>query len=257
MKDINVLKDRLVKRQEKIQKLTANIEKLQKKLEKIAVTEYESERSKQWDVWSAERDIKDKTKKIDQLMKEIEKIKKEIDEVDAFKNKNRDVPAIRQYLEFWKQKEIEFYENLFDYYLKNKAEANQNKYKAYEFPRNSEEREKLMNKAKHFWNKVAPVQSFIDGGYNGIPETLNREKVLKSVEWDANLKYDHLIKQVEETTGEIVDATMLGIGEKGEINGLIIGKEGTANVWTIGAGGYNIQRFHFRTLVQRYKKAGE
>lgn len=254
MKNIEVLKDRLAKRQDKIQRLTVNIEKLQKKLEKIAVTEYENERSKQWDVWDAERGIEDKTKKIDELTKEVEKIKKEIAEVETFENRNRDVPAIRQYLEVWKQKEVEYYENLFNYYLAHKKEAEENKYKSYEFSTYSKEHKYYMDKARNFWNKVAPVQPFIEGGYNGIPETLNHERVKKSVEWDAKVKYDHLIKQVEETTGEITDATMLSIGDKGEINGLIIGKEGTANVWTIGAGGYNIQRFHFRTLVQRYTK---
>lgn len=254
MKNIEVLKDRLAKRQNKIQRLTVNIEKLQKKLEKIAVTEYENERSKQWDVWDAERGIEDKTKKIDELTKEVEKIEKEIAEVEHFENRNRDVPAIRQYLEVWKQKEVEYYENLFNYYLTHKKEAEENKYKSYEFSTYSKEHKYYMDKARNFWNKVAPVQPFIEGGYNGIPETLNNERVKKSVEWDAKLKYDHLIKQVEETTGEITDATGLYIGDKGEINGLIIGKEGTANVWTIGAGGYNIQRFHFRTLVQRYTK---
>ena len=77
--------------------------------------------------------------------------------------------------------------------------------------------------------------------------------MIKRVTWDANAKYDHLIEQVEEITGEITDARQLEIGDKGEINGYIIGKSGKASVQTIGAGGYNIQRFHFRTLVHEYK----
>lgn len=252
MKNIEVLKDRLAKRQDKIQRLTANIEKLQKKIEKIAATQPD-ERERNWEIRCVLEEIEDKEHKIDTLMKEVEKIKKEIAEVKAFENKNREVPAIRQYLEFWKQKEIEFYEKLFNYYLQKKDEAAENEHKAYEFDTYSKEHRDYMNKVRHFWNKVAPVQSFIEGGYNGIPETLNHERVKKSVEWDANAKYDHLIEQVEEITGEITDAGQLEIGDKGEINGYIIGKDGNASVQTIGAGGYNIQRFHFRTLVHEYK----
>ena len=36
----------------------------------------------------------------------------------------------------------------------------------------------------------------------------------------------------------------------GEIAGIIEGEKGRASIQTIGAGGYNIQRYHFRTLVK-------
>ena len=39
----------------------------------------------------------------------------------------------------------------------------------------------------------------------------------------------------------------------GDINGIIVGTEGKAKIQTIGAGGYNIQCFHFRTLIHEIK----
>lgn len=49
--------------------------------------------------------------------------------------------------------------------------------------------------------------------------------------------------------GEITDASGLSVGSKQDLNGFIVGTRGTAKVQTIGAGGYNIQCFHFRTLI--------
>lgn len=231
MKNIAVLKDRIAKRQDKVQRLTANIEKLQKKIEKIAATQPD-ERERNWEIRCVQEEIEDKEYKIDTLMKEIAKYSAEVAETEAIEQKNRNVPALVEYLNEWKKKEIEFYRNLFDFYLANKDKAFEPHHK------------------KKFWNTVSPVVGLI---IDGTPETLNEEKMIKRVTWDANAKYDHLIEQVEEITGEITDARQLEIGDKGEINGYIIGKSGKASVQTIGAGGYNIQRFHFRTLVHEYK----
>lgn len=42
--------------------------------------------------------------------------------------------------------------------------------------------------------------------------------------------------------------------QNGEIAGVIYGENGSATIQTIGAGGYNIQRFHFRTLVHELEQ---
>lgn len=62
-----------------------------------------------------------------------------------------------------------------------------------------------------------------------------------------------LLTKVSGITGEITDASNLKIGLKGDLNGIIKGKDGECNITTIGAGGYNIQCYHYRVLVKEIK----
>lgn len=69
---------------------------------------------------------------------------------------------------------------------------------------------------------------------------------------EMNSKLIDLMSRVSKITGEIVDARLTI--EKGDLNGTVIGKDGTARVNTIGAGGYNIQIRHYRVLVKKVKE---
>ena len=72
------------------------------------------------------------------------------------------------------------------------------------------------------------------------------------MEAEYNRKYDFIIDRTNAIVGQITDATNLTI-TNGELNGVIVGTRGVAKVTTIGAGGCNIQKFHFRTLVSAVK----
>lgn len=74
----------------------------------------------------------------------------------------------------------------------------------------------------------------------------------KQLTKDITNKYFKLIDEVTAIVGEITDATNLSI-RVGELNGIIIGTKGKAKIETIGAGGYNIQCFHYRTLIKEVK----
>lgn len=74
----------------------------------------------------------------------------------------------------------------------------------------------------------------------------------KDLKEEADRKYDDMIDRIVHVTGEITDASNLSVAAKGELNGFIVGKKGAALIETIGAGGYNIQCFHFRTLVKPF-----
>lgn len=84
----------------------------------------------------------------------------------------------------------------------------------------------------------------------------------KKIEEEKNAKLIDLMTKVSKITGIITDATGLHI-ENGDINGIIIGKDGKAKVQTIDAGGYNEhvildsgrhgQRAHFRVLIHEVK----
>ena len=77
------------------------------------------------------------------------------------------------------------------------------------------------------------------------------EEFRKIEEHEADLWLLNLYNRVKAITGEVTDCSSLYWGGK-SLNGWVAGKNGNATVETIGAGGYNIQRFHLRVLVHKY-----
>lgn len=87
--------------------------------------------------------------------------------------------------------------------------------------------------------------------YNLIHMTT--EEIVKRNEKDAEALILNLYNRVKEITGEVTDWNGICVtqGAYGSVlNGLVIGKEGRAEVESILAGGYNIQRLHVRVLVK-------
>lgn len=76
------------------------------------------------------------------------------------------------------------------------------------------------------------------------------EEFRKIEEREADIWLINLYNRVKDITGEVTDCSYLYWGGKC-LNGYVIGKNGSARVETIGAGGYNIQRFHLRVLVHK------
>lgn len=66
---------------------------------------------------------------------------------------------------------------------------------------------------------------------------------------DAESAILNLLNRVKAITGEVTDWGRLELSG-GVLNGYVQGKEGRCVVETIGAGGYNIQRYHLRVLVK-------
>lgn len=64
----------------------------------------------------------------------------------------------------------------------------------------------------------------------------------------------NLLNRVKDITGEVTDwygiHCTYGAHGMPTLNGIVYGKEGNAEVESITAGGYNIQRFHIRVLVK-------
>ena len=78
------------------------------------------------------------------------------------------------------------------------------------------------------------------------------EEFLRLEEKNATECLIDLYNRVKAITGKITDASNIRWGGKC-LDGYIIGEQGTAEVETISAGGYNIQRYHLRTLVKERK----
>lgn len=100
----------------------------------------------------------------------------------------------------------------------------------------------------NYYFKVSTLAKEIVGHHNNIDtaklnDTLDKEK---------DRKYKDLISRVTKVIGKITDASELKIGNQdGEINGVISGELGKCSVETISAGGYNIQCFHYRVLINK------
>ena len=81
------------------------------------------------------------------------------------------------------------------------------------------------------------------------------EEINKANTKDARLFVLDLLNRVKAITGEVTDWSNIYL-ENGNtfpvLNGIVIGKEGRAEVESILAGGYNIQRLHIRTLVKAF-----
>ena len=71
---------------------------------------------------------------------------------------------------------------------------------------------------------------------------------------DATSLILNLVNRVKDVTGEITDWDHLSVANGtwggAVLNGYVSGKEGRCCVESIGAGGYNIQRYHIRVLVK-------
>lgn len=72
---------------------------------------------------------------------------------------------------------------------------------------------------------------------------------------DAKGRLAKLRKQIEKVVGTVKEFK-LHRNENFSMDGYVIGDNGTASIQTFGAGGYNIQRFHYRTKVKAVKFEG-
>lgn len=80
---------------------------------------------------------------------------------------------------------------------------------------------------------------------------INEELLKKTLEKEAQAKYEDLCNKISAVVGEIEYVSNLKVARDGQLNVIVKGTKGSAKVETIEAGGYNIQCFHYRTLVHK------
>ena len=233
------------------------IAKLEKKLERIHKAQ-----ATNWEVnpyYYGEYDLRCTTKDLESAKAGLTKYQEQL-AAEIEKANSRNIPAIVEFLDMWKARVTEYYHDQFDKYLVASAsfKAFQHKYVEWsnreswktkrenpeEYKRITDEYNKRRDAYRAKWNFIF---EYVDG------DTFNDAKLAKDLQRDADAKYDFIIERTNAIVGEITDATNLYIGHKGDLNGYIIGTRGTAKVETIGAGGYNIQCYHFRTLINAMK----
>ena len=254
------------------------ITKLEGKLARIKKAE-----ATNWEVnpyYYHESDLKWTTKDLEVARTALAKYEAEL-ATAVEKANSRNVKAILDFLEGWKVRVTEYYNNgLVEYYETRKAvrellhKMDACRYGTPEYYKAEAEykaadkvfdgrcygyfhEETYTNKFGRLCSKTVKDR---DGeieycreyfGFKNLDEAL--AKLAADLKKEADAKYDDIIERANFICGTITDASGLYIGQKGEIDGYVIGERGKAHIQTIGAGGYNIQCFHFRTLIHEIK----
>ena len=249
MASIEFLTKRVEGKKAELQKLTAKMERIEKaQATNWAVNPY----------CYNERDLISTAKQIAQAEKALADYTAKL-EAEQGKANSRNVTVIIEFLENWKQNMRDFYADEFAKYPTAKAEYKKERKEIED--RHAEARrhpntqawkeyrkeEKAHDKA--FADRWGFLFEYVQHNYRTESYSFDSAKFEKDIKREAERKYDDIIDRTKAIVGEITDASGIEVGYKGNLDGFIIGTEGKAKFQTIGAGGYNIQCFHFRTLI--------
>ena len=221
------------------------IKNLEKKLDRIKEAQ-----ATNWEVnpqYYDEMDLKSTESDLEEAKRKLEILRADL--VTAQKKAaSRNVKEIIEFLETWKARTREFYKNSIPEFLKARAEYREQEKKLDWTV--LKERQRILKERKQlkeaFIERWGYMMDYIPHG-----DVFDWEKFEKDIKNDADRKYDNIIERTNKIVGEITDASNLEVGYKGDLDGYVIGDRGIARVYTVGAGGYNVQCFHFRVLVQR------
>lgn len=242
-----------------------------------------------WEACDVERKLDD-IKGAKKNLKEAERIaynwqEKLNDELEKERKINEDAPqVIKDFLEQWKQLAYEWHIKRYNDYQEFKKELEEEersakieclkttpkyaKYldedgeveKSYRvdmlnfFPRKP--MDEFLKERNLDWKSIKERKAVFAGQtvmyMDSIYDDVKRlEWLEKTIEAEKKAKLFDLINRITDITGIIKDATGLRISNSGNLNGIIKGERANVKVETISAGGWNIQCFHYRTLVNK------
>lgn len=245
-----------------------------------------------WDICDYDsklEDIKNNEKKIEEVNKTLSSLKEQLENqlVKESETESLIPEVLNIFLENWKQKCFEFYIDLANEYIEvtnkeyeiTKEELEKLETTEYNWKSGSSKKvrkysdEKIQeilsidcteyNKRRvkaeiqdrnirqfrnnHFASDIMVIDSIIDF------VEINNTTLNKILDEEVKDKKEMFITRIKQVIGEIKDLTGLRIGNNGELNGIAIGVKCNAKVETITAGGWNIQCYHFRVLVNTIK----
>lgn len=178
------------------------------------------------------------------------------------------IPAIEEFIGFWKQKTTEYYkEALAD--VGNQRKRMSELYPTKMIPRKSHPfkvrykdptPETLVEFSSNAQYNIAMVEKYGRGLAEwlhdncSLREDEQEKKIIKRIDNQAKTKREMLYTRAAAAVGKITDASHLHIGLLGEIEGDLIGEKGMVRLQTVWAGGHNIQQLHFRVLISPLSK---
>lgn len=248
------LQERKAKAEENVLKCKKTIERHEKQLvKKIELGDDYDIRSKKSDIEGATVKLRDAEKILNNWN---EKIGKE-EEKERFLEDNAP-QAIRDFLEQWKEKAILWHNEKFIRYQDFKTKLMEEKLSYEEQSEGMDylERRKFLEENGVDSRSIGGRKQSFAGTNVMYMDTLYDEEERSiwlegRLEKEKKVKMLDLVERIYGYIGIIEDASMLNVSPKGNLDGLVTGVNGTVEVKTIGAGGYNIQCFHFRTLINR------
>lgn len=212
------------------------------------------------DIRFLEDDLERLHKEVKELQERLQKYETDL-QVIIEKENSRDIKVILDFLENWKEEVKKFYNRQTEDWISTLKDYWKEESKFCEWFNQHFEERRNKDLLKEMKRPVEEAKE-IHAGFNYLDRymerqngeyILNMELLQKDLDQEANRKYDFIIERTNAIVGQITDASALTIGNKGDLNGFIKGTKGTAKVQTIGAGGWNIQCFHFRTLINEVK----
>tara|TARA_Y100000361_G_scaffold65750_1_gene57711 strand:+ start:4102 stop:4614 length:513 start_codon:yes stop_codon:yes gene_type:complete len=166
--------------------------------------------------------------------------------------------AIDKFLEDWKNKAREYYVSKVDEYtqLWNEYSKALVKYEQAGGMEGTEtdQLETAHNNLKDYQNNPPYSKSIFK-----IVERVYLDRKYKSCSLDSFLdkdvaaKKENFISRIQKKSGSIKNADLY-IGVDGSINGTVTGEDNTVSVYSIIAGGWNVQVAHYRVLINTVKE---
>ena len=274
-------KDRLIKKTEQLEKTGASMDM---DAFQIRDTFGQDALSLHWDIRCLRNDLKSSSQKLKELYDTLRKYETEIQkEISQMEYYDQNCPqVIRDYLDRWEKMAYEWHVKRYEDYLVMKADLKEEEKQLYEKTLkelSEEDYEKylkwndryfvsrdvkkeidkvLKENRLDYYTLKERLKDFAGGVVLKMEEYRNEEDRLdylrKLLAKDKKMKMREFIRMVEQVTGKLTDCSFLKIDVYGQLNGIAIGEKGRASVTTFGAGGWNVQCFHFRTKVTKLKE---
>jgi len=274
MDRVNSLNEKIAKSESIIAKKSLLAEK--KRVELSKLTNEDERYWKQCEIRDAEDSCYDHQKKIAEYKESLTKCQNLLDAENSTK---RDLPVLVEFLNAWKNKVMGW---LLEQFKSEERISLLNQVKDASVPyrefrnktyRMLDYREMVREKYKTEYETIlaeykerVDLYTTLKNKYESNYQTFMRfeadarDHQMSFEDWTEKelnqmwiKKYDDLVSRVGSITGKIIDCSFLRVNATGMLDGVVTGEKGKAYVNTIGAGGWNIQCFHYRVLVKEIR----